>query len=840
MRWDKIIRAKCSPVETANNPLVCPTDEPPPTVICPDLDVCCADPAFRAAYPDLCEGREILTLKIKPEFVIKGVLESVQYKTFLVNQSGTEIELTSGLLYAVADPNIAIIGLGSGNATTLSAGITAVTVTWQNLSASAQMQVIDGDGMEACEETNIGMHLVLDNSRSMTSQFSSGSKLEYAKRLGRRFAEEINFTKDKVGLTTFNTAGTLIAALTDDNHAVAAAVAAVSSTTQETDIASGLQNAIDHLSTQTGLTKKVIVLLTDGQSNEGDDPEALAETFKASGGLIIAVGIRSAGAAFQRLQQIANAGFFLSATPSTEDETDDLLSGLKGYFCAGNCAPLEASCGGKPALNYAGFVNWDVGGYVDLIGEGESETAYDFLPGNGLYLDMAGSGAPWLGTLTSKTAYVMAGGVQYKFSYHLAGNQRAPFTGFRVRASVGSLGNQEHVLDDALQDFTEYSLTVTGDGAAHNLKLEQVSQGNHQSYGNLLDNVKLERLDTGEVLLFDTFDNENQVCNPPPCGDFIDPIGSHHYGTYCYGYGCLEDPVPEQKEDPMPPPDVESDSPPVGWTSYKCYTASCPAGSTGSSVTACAEATSEVSQADADAKATATARANAEAGLSCTYTFGVGDLVNVHTQFSACQRADGSSHKNGFAAIGVTAEDFWNDYGFFMHVAGSPSEARNHRGELLNWEAFWLAGGQFTQLTLDHPDMMFRCGRQGGRTVSDPLPALFPADTMVVDVIKPKQAGTYELYLFGHGALDANTGKFNVRVGNVIAGVLQAGFVDYGNKETVNGPTFIQPSFLEGKQFVKFTGVIVPTANDFIIITVLKGASTDQAFVQGYQIKRTA
>ncbi len=57
--------------------------------------------------------------------------------------------------------------------------------------------------------------------------------------------------------------------------------------------------------------------------------------------------------------------------------------------------------GGVPQLNYYGFANFNVSeGSVDLIGNGY----FDAYPGNGLYVDLAGSTNQY-GALTTKTVY---------------------------------------------------------------------------------------------------------------------------------------------------------------------------------------------------------------------------------------------------------------------------------------------------------------------------------------------------------------------------------------------------------------------------------------------------
>jgi len=72
-------------------------------------------------------------------------------------------------------------------------------------------------------------------------------------------------------------------------------------------------------------------------------------------------------------------------------------------------------------LNYTGFANWNVtAGSVDLIGY---QGFYDFLPGNGRYVDMDGS-TNHAGTLESKASFPINAGDRYELRFYLAGNQR--------------------------------------------------------------------------------------------------------------------------------------------------------------------------------------------------------------------------------------------------------------------------------------------------------------------------------------------------------------------------------------------------------------------------------
>ena len=74
--------------------------------------------------------------------------------------------------------------------------------------------------------------------------------------------------------------------------------------------------------------------------------------------------------------------------------------------------------GGVGALNHGSFANFSVSsGTVDLIGNG----LYDFLPGNGLYVDLDGSTQN--AGLTTADPIALGPG-SYVLSFDLAGNQR--------------------------------------------------------------------------------------------------------------------------------------------------------------------------------------------------------------------------------------------------------------------------------------------------------------------------------------------------------------------------------------------------------------------------------
>lgn len=147
--------------------------------------------------------------------------------------------------------------------------------------------------------------------------------------------------------------------------------------------------------------------------------------------------------------------------------------------------------GGMGALNYTGFSpTWSVmDGTVDLIGNGY----YDFLPGNGLYVDLDGSSsnAGIMGHLES-----LAPG-DYTLSFDLAGNQRnsaSELTTANIAVLLGSgtaastnislaqnVGFTTYSLDFSITDLVDPSVVMISFGAAGG-----------DNIGMLLDNVVLE------------------------------------------------------------------------------------------------------------------------------------------------------------------------------------------------------------------------------------------------------------------------------------------------------------------------------------------------------------
>jgi hypothetical protein len=143
---------------------------------------------------------------------------------------------------------------------------------------------------------------------------------------------------------------------------------------------------------------------------------------------------------------------------------------------------FDAENSGTGTLNYFGLANWDVtDGSVDLNGNG----FFDYLPGNGLYLDLDGT-TNNAARLESKTTYSFNPGDIVELNFNLAGSQRGDTNS--VTVSLGSLLNEVFTLDSSAS-FTTITRSFTVASATNAELVFDHSGGDN--FGLFLDNVKL-------------------------------------------------------------------------------------------------------------------------------------------------------------------------------------------------------------------------------------------------------------------------------------------------------------------------------------------------------------
>lgn len=574
------------------------------TQVCVDVvpppDVRCSDPEFAEENPGLCPAQP--TLVIKPSMALTCQLGSVQFRAFKVTE-GVEVDVTTSSTFTSSDPNTAIIGVDSGSATGLAAGEVTIAATYQGMIAHAELNILSGTN--CCQKEHVAIMVLVDISKSMSLGFDSNyaTRLDYAKAAASQFILEINGAKDSVGLMSFSDAQqNLLSTPTGNVSSVEAMVNGISQSQDTTSFYAILSQAVSALNATTA-DRKVILLISDGEDtastdNTTGDPFTVLSNFQSQGGIVMCLGVRSSNVenGFFTLSQFSSGGFFINAYPDTEVAALQFLSGLKGYICAGNCTPAGDLITNQGQLNYTGFDNWNVtGGHVDLLGNG----FLDLLPGNGLYVDLGGSTAPYNGTLTSKTPFSLISGHSYRVTLWLAGNQQNDpndlVCQLQVLSGVTALVSQSISISGSSQGFQQYAFNFT---APANLPAvisiqQQLAPGyssvSDPRWGLLLGEVSFVDTTTLVTLLDDTFDTENPVYVPPGCGQgttyvYLSSLGryGYAYGSYCYGgYGCLDSPPGIQLPDPNPLSEIElgNAAPPQQFTSTQTQCTSCPVGS---------------------------------------------------------------------------------------------------------------------------------------------------------------------------------------------------------------------------------------------------------------------
>lgn len=538
---------------------------------------------------------------LKPAIGLLCALGSIQLRA-VYTKDGVEEDVTEDTIFSSSDPSIAVVGATSGNATGVTEGSATFRAVYndgtQNHEAFSKINVL---GENCCEDQSVAITVCVDNSKSMSLSFGAGypTRLAYAKAAAIRFINEINESKDVVGLIKFNdTLTEILSEPTSDKASVSALVPAIPQTQQLTSFHECITQAVLSLDGVSGASRRIIVIISDGEDstasyNDSNNPIAALDDFKSAGGIVMCLGVRAHGRGFALLSRFSTGGFFVNGYGSTAVAALDYISGLKGYICAGNCVPEGDEYVAKGAFNYNEFINWDVdGGYVDLQGNG----FFDYLPGNGLYVDLISGMQPSgdsNGQMVLKDAEGIAieSGKTYRLTVTMAGNQqvnRVDTVQVRVFWRQGTtefnLINQVVALSDYTQDFSDHSFAFTADAdRTVYISIQQLNapSGDYARAGVLLSQVKFDNTTDFTSLFDDDFDGENLEYVPPACGTGTIYTSSGYVSSYygCYGSGCLDEPPAEQLQDPNPLADVEGGyTPPTVHSSTKKKCASCPDG----------------------------------------------------------------------------------------------------------------------------------------------------------------------------------------------------------------------------------------------------------------------
>jgi len=169
----------------------------------------CSDPAFALANPTICPPEPKLI--IYPSVVLACQFRSIQFRVCYL-KDGVETDVTADSIFSTGDPDVALVGAASGNATGVAAGQTLINARYGDLIATADMTVLTDapGGCDCCDDVSVAMMVLVDHTRSMSQVFGGGytTKLAFAKAAASRFISEVNQTKDLIGLAQFTAAST--------------------------------------------------------------------------------------------------------------------------------------------------------------------------------------------------------------------------------------------------------------------------------------------------------------------------------------------------------------------------------------------------------------------------------------------------------------------------------------------------------------------------------------------------------------------------------------------------------------------------------------------------------
>lgn len=489
------------------------TSPPPP-------DNRCSDPSFVLANPGVCAATPILI--IKPGVLLTCVLGSVQFRAFL-EQNGVESQPTSGVVFSSSNPDVAIVGAISGNTTGIAAGTVTISATYQGITATASLTILGGISKSegCCGGTEVATVVLIDTSKSMSLQFGGNyaTKEDFAKALAAQYVGETNYQKDLIATVTFDSTNVTLAPLIGTVPGIAAQVAliqAVLASQNLTGIGQALLAAIGLLSPVNAQVKN-IVLLTDGEDHDtvvGNAPIPIAASWKNGGGILTCVGIRAHDTGYNLLNTMATGGFFLNAYPAVVADVLTDLSGLKGYICAGNCAPAGDTFINKPVTNYTSLKNWTIDGTINLFGPG----LYDVLPGNGLYLNF-----PVPTSIISKSTFQFMAGKTYRIAVVAAGNQVTanPTASLLVQGATtgGSKFSQTINVPDFMQQPHEFAFNFTPQVTfSDQLVVSSGISDNAIFSAPLVLEVSITDVTDSVTMFDDTFNDENLTYVPPACG----------------------------------------------------------------------------------------------------------------------------------------------------------------------------------------------------------------------------------------------------------------------------------------------------------------------------------
>ena len=226
------------------------------------------------------------------------------------------------------------------------------------ITALARPQI--GNTNKDIKKHGIDIMLALDISGSMQLNDFKPNRLEASKAVAKDFVK--GRTQDRIGLVVFAGESFIQCPLTTDYDIVGELISDMEIVPQSLDgtaIGLAISNCINRLR-DTEAKSKVIILLTDGENNEGDIDPMTAATFASDFGIkIYTIGMAGSGGVTQQ-------GFFSQRIPPLNDRLLKAISEETGgrFYRADSDEKLkeiweEISSLEKTEINARQFMNWE-------------------------------------------------------------------------------------------------------------------------------------------------------------------------------------------------------------------------------------------------------------------------------------------------------------------------------------------------------------------------------------------------------------------------------------------------------------------------------------------------
>jgi hypothetical protein len=492
------------------------------------------------------KAKEVQSVVVRP--IDNVTMEEGQqwpFKCVAFYADGDWDDVTAQATWVSNIPSIAAVG-SSGTVTGIGTGTAIITATYKGSSDFTSITV-----NAACSGEERDYYLILECSEAMNATSSLGrSRLDQLKLAVAAFVDSLS-SSDRISILAYNgewssQTGDIVLnlPLTDDFNNAKTAVnglRAFGSNALGTYVAGGRWNS-NNQGRATAAQHMVLFIDTLPNISPGGSTANLgASQVNAMAYVDTQIGLtKDAGicvyvidldiyeeSTYQtQIEAWADNEYNFEHLTTAESLYSTFLQ-LNNKFCGLGCdggyylvEPPGDCVGSDPRLNYTTFDKWTVTqNEVDLIGVGNTGVAlYDVynggVHGQGLYVDLAGSGPSFYGKIEEKVAHDLLANETIEIKFKLAGNWRHPTLEQSVRVRFGTLLDDTITITDYQQTFTEYVYEVRPSAAqsAQKLSFELLvsTDPNHWSaVGVLLDDIQIKNLDTDTVIRSDNFDNES-------------------------------------------------------------------------------------------------------------------------------------------------------------------------------------------------------------------------------------------------------------------------------------------------------------------------------------------